>query len=134
MTAETLANLQIVLRRKSIKVVLLNSAMMPVPGVYRARRIPKETFLFVLGSAYQLGQLESYLGYEQNVELIEKWTEGAVKLRVNREQVKELNDGDIMLVMKLNYRVQNPQDKGKEVSEDDFEFWYVEYEKEKGEG
>jgi len=112
-----------------MKVILLNSAMMPVPGYYKAFSIPKTLFIKILEEAYEKGNLESYIGYEQNIKLIEKWTQGKVKLEVNREQIKELRNGDIMLVMKLRYRVQSPGDKGKEVSEDDFEFMRIEFEK-----
>ncbi|RLC49254.1 MAG: hypothetical protein DRH57_00095 [Candidatus Cloacimonadota bacterium] len=105
-------------------VKLLNSAVMPKEGQYSAYKISFQEFKLLLQKAHKRGELESYIGYPQNVELIRKWT--GIEVPLNRAET-DLNDGDEMLVMKLKYRVSNPADKGKEVGEDDFEFFYVRY-------
>lgn len=103
---------------------LTNSAIMPQPGTYRAKQISKDEFVSLVKLASANGTLESFIGYPQNVELIQKWTGVAVAL--NRAETR-LNDGDVMLVMKLRYRVADPSTKGAQVGEDDFEFYYVTY-------
>jgi len=103
---------------------LLNSAVMPQEGFYYARKIDFETFKEILKEAVKEGELKSYIGYPQNIELIKKWT--GIEVELNRDQTV-LIDGDKMLVMKLKYRVANPQDKGKEVCADDFEFMLIDY-------
>lgn len=105
-------------------VKLTNSAVMPQHGVYRARQITKEEFVSLVQRAHAEGTLESYIGYPQNVELIRKWA--GVDVALNRAETR-LEDGDVMLVMKLRYRVADPSAKGAPVGEDDFEFYVVEY-------
>ena len=106
---------------------LLNSAMIPCEGTYKARYISKEEFCLLLKEAYNKNKLISYIGYPQNTELIRKWT--GIRLNLNRKTTT-LNDGDIILVMKLKYRIENPSKKGKPVSEEDFEFMLISYKKE----
>ena len=108
-----------------MKVRLMNSAMMPKEGVYRAVKITKQEFIKEIKEAYNKGILESYIGYENNVELIKKWTGITVELRRVPTTVE---DGDVLLVLKLKYRVQNPSQKGKfQPSEEDYEFYKVYY-------
>ena len=110
-----------------MRVLLMNSAMMPEEGIYIAVKIDKKRFCELLKLANKQGVLKSYIGYPQNAELIKKWT--GVEVEVNREKA-ELEDRDFILVMKLKYRVANPADKGKEVNEEDFEFFLIKYLKE----
>jgi hypothetical protein len=112
-------------RRVKMTVYLLNSAVMPTEGTYITKKIDRETFVFLVWFFIKLGYLVSYLGYEQNVSLIEKWTGFRVSLK--RSELKELEDGDILLIMKLKYRVQDPTKKGEIVDEDDFEFYVSKY-------
>ncbi len=107
-----------------MKVRLVNSAVMPQPGVYRAERITKDEFCHLVKWSHQRGILVSYIGYQQNIELIKRWT--GVEVELNRGMT-ELEDGDLMLVMKLKYRVADPSKKGEQVSESDFEFMTVRY-------
>jgi hypothetical protein len=108
-----------------MKVYLLNSAVMTQEGVYTYKKISKEEFISFVKFFAGMGKLVSYIGYEQNAKLIRDWA--GVEVEVNRKQLENLNDGDLMLVMKLKYRVENPATKGAEVSEDDFEFALVYY-------
>ena len=110
-----------------MKIRLMNSAMMPQAGYYHAERIDFASFKKILKEAVENGMLVSYIGYEQNVKLIKAWTGKEVALNRSRAV---LQDGDQILVMKLTYRVPNPADKGKEVNEEDFEFFLVDYYKE----
>lgn len=103
---------------------LLNSAVMPKEGQYSAYKISFQEFKLLLQKAHKRGELESYIGYPQNIELIRKWT--GIEVPLNRAETN-LDDGDEILVMKLRYRVSNPADKGKEVKEEDFEFFYIKY-------
>jgi len=106
---------------------LTNSAIIPQPGTYHARQITKEEFIALVQRASEQNFLESYIGYQQNVELIRKWT--GVSVALNRAETK-LESGDAMLVMKLKYRVADPSTKGAQVNEDDFEFYLIGYSRE----
>jgi hypothetical protein len=106
------------------KTKLLNSAMMPAPGIYKAESIAKDEFVHLVQQAHAEGSLESYIGYPQNVELIKQWT--GVEVPLNRAQTT-VEDGDVLLVMRLKYRVGNPAMKGAKVDARDFEFMRVGY-------
>tara|TARA_R100000655_G_C2895646_1_gene177874 strand:+ start:274 stop:597 length:324 start_codon:yes stop_codon:yes gene_type:complete len=101
----------------------MNSAMMPCSGDYECRAIHFHDFIYSIEEAHERKELESYIGYQQNCDLIYKWS--GIKIEPNRSQTT-LEHGDFMLVMKLKYRA-NPLEKGKEVKEDDFEFFIVRY-------
>jgi hypothetical protein len=109
-------------------IYLLNSAVMPVQGTYIIREVPLETFKVLVTLFYKSGKLKSFIGYEQNRELIFKWT--GVNVEINRGELRELEDGDILLIMRLKYRLKDPSMKGQAVGEDDFEFFVALYRKE----
>lgn len=110
-----------------MKVRLLNSAMMPKEGIYTMQKITKEQFCNILKEAYQKGILDSYIGYQENIDLIAKWT--GIIVPFNRSETI-IEHGDIMLVMKLKYRLKDPRVKGVQTfKEEDFEFFMVNYEK-----
>lgn len=102
---------------------LMNSAMMPVPGQYRLTAITRDQFVRELRSAHGNGGLVSYIGYEQNVRIISKLS--GIQIPVNRAETT-LAPGDVMLIMRLKYRV-TPANKGQEVSENDFEYFKATY-------
>lgn len=104
---------------------LMNSAMMPKPGTYRLTKCDRQIFIRLLQAAYQKGNLDNFIGYPQNLKLIKKWS--GVILNPCREQTS-LEPGDKMLIMKLKYRLNDPALKGREMSEDDFEFFQCIYE------
>lgn len=117
-----------------MRVILLNSAIMPSEGYYKLEKISKDEFLRILTRAYFYNYLLNYIGYAQNLDLIEKWTQhyaNPIKLSPNRDQVVELKDGDVLIIMKLRYRVQDPSVKGMPVNEEDFEFYKAVYSKTK---
>jgi len=108
-----------------MKVRLLNSAMMPREGIYKMKRINKHQFCEILINAHREGNLDSYIGYQDNLELIKKWT--GITLPFRRDTTG-IEDGDILLIMKLNKRMGDPTLKGKvQFCEEDFEFFIAEY-------
>jgi len=108
-----------------MKVRLLNSAMMPREGTYKMKRISKEEFCKILAKAHKEGILESTIGYMDNIVLIKKWT--GIEVFFNRETTT-VEDGDLLLIMKLKYRMRDPHLKGKiQMSEENFEFFLAEY-------
>ena len=99
---------------------LLNSAMMPQPGIYLNKRISKEVFI-----EHVRRGTESFVGYPDTAKFIEDLT--GCEIPINREQTF-LDAQDEMLIIKLKYRVQSPQEKGKFTPGiDDYEFFYCLY-------
>ena len=108
-----------------MRVHLLNSAMMPQEGFYQLKKISKEEFCIILEKAYQNQQLVSYIGYGMNSAMIEMWCN--IRVPVNRAQIAPLKHGDILLIMKLKYRLQDVKLKGTMMNEEDFEFFQAKY-------
>lgn len=105
-------------------IVLMNSAMMPVPGTYRARKATVEEVRELLQK--HNFTFRSYVGYPDTAAYMTRTL--GVEVPVCRDQTT-LEAGDIMVVCKLKYRLQNPSSKGTFVpSEEDYEWWIVEYE------
>lgn len=102
----------------------MNAANMPQAGKYKLQKISKENFAMMLIEADQANTLISYIGYPQNAEVIKKMT--GVAVAISRKETK-LQSGDLMLIMKLAYRVQGI--KGKKVDENDFVFFACNYTK-----
>jgi len=103
---------------------LMNSAMMPQPGLYYCREITRGEFCAILKKEHAEGTLENFVSYQQNLDLIEEWT--GVKLSPSRG-LCEMKDKDGTIVMRLNYRP-TPGTKGdKIINEDDFSFFTVTY-------
>lgn len=103
---------------------LLNSAMMPLPGVYSFRSVTQSEFVELVRKAHAAGSLVSYCGYPQNAQLLTRLS--GVSIGVSRDHVKhDLQPGDVLLVMTLSYRLEGI--KGKPVSETDFEYGVAEY-------
>ncbi len=103
----------------SMKTHILNSAMMPAEGYYHLRAISAPAFFQGVVTAYNRNQLKSWIGYEQNAELIKQET--GIPVELCRE-VTEIKHGDDMLIMKLKYRV-STQYKGKPVDPADFDYF-----------
>ena len=95
-------------------------------GLYSAQQITKEEFINIIKKYYELGELESYLGYKNNIDIIEKWT--GIRFDMSRES-HQLNDEDSLLVMKLKYRTTETFRKGQLVDEEDFEFMLIKFNK-----
>ncbi len=103
---------------------LLNSAMMPQPGIYRLIKICQQDFVNNLFDAYQTENLKSYIGYPETASFIESIS--GVRVEISKEQTA-IFPGDIMLIIRLKYRV-NPADKKiHKPRPEDFEFFLCEY-------
>ncbi|MEM2144440.1 MAG: DUF1874 domain-containing protein [Candidatus Jordarchaeaceae archaeon] len=110
-----------------MRVKLMNSSMMPHEGIYVTKKITKDRFCEELKKAYTNGILDSYIGYPNNVKLIKEWT--GINVPLSRDTTI-LEDGDVMIVMKLKGRLPDPNMKGSTTfAEEDFEFFYVQYKK-----
>ena len=106
-----------------MRVKLLNSAMMPQEGQYNIMSISQEIFCGYIRKAVEKNILDSFIGYPQNVELIKKWS--GVTVPLNRE-LTTLKDGDLLLIMRLNYRP-GAASKGQAVQQDQFSFFIASY-------
>jgi hypothetical protein len=105
--------------------ILLNSAMMPAEGVYRLRRISRDEFAKLVADAYQRDDLQSYVGYLETAQHIERVS--GVPIQVNRAPTR-LPEQALILICKLAYRVPDPSMKGKlQPSEDDYEYYVATY-------
>jgi hypothetical protein len=102
-----------------VTVRLMNAAMMPQPGTYRAEALSQEEFVEALRAA---PGFVSYVGYPQTAEWIQQIA--GVIVPVSREQTV-LEDGDVLLVCKLAYRV-DPRRKG-DWQQEDWEYCRVLY-------
>ena len=105
--------------------ILLNASMMPSPDfIYKEKMVSKEQFINLL----KQNDFKSYIGYPQTAEFLKKIS--GVEVLVCREKVSLNPDTDKsgkMLICKLIYRVKDPNTKGKEVDESDFEFYVANY-------
>jgi len=104
---------------------LLNSAMMPSAGTYYCKQIIFEEFVQIIKDEHAKGSIESYIGYQQNIDLLKKWTGCDIELNRSTTVLKDIDE---ILVMRINYRP-DANAKGIDVDEKDFEFFYVKYEK-----
>jgi len=66
------------------RILLLNSSIMPVQGIYEIQRINKEQFIRLIQFADKYGILDSYIGYDQTVNYIEGIS--GVRVPINRTQ------------------------------------------------
>ena len=99
---------------------LMNSAMMPQPGIYEMEQISQQVFASFIRDA---GEVDSYIGYPQTAQHVEALT--GINVEVSRRMTL-LEDGDRVLVVKLPYRVADPAIKGNEVAPE-FEYFLVRY-------
>lgn len=84
--------------------ILMNSAMMPQPGIYTARKISEDEFCERLHAA----PFQSFVGYESTATHIQQIA--AVRVAINRSETR-LHDGDVILVCRLNFRLADPKRK-----------------------
>jgi len=101
-------------------VKLVNSAVMPeADGIYESKSLDMFEFAHEVLNAVADDSFESYIGYAETADLLSELTSCVIE--VNRTQAT-LNDGDVLLVAKLNFRP-SPGDKGEvKPTVDDFEF------------
>jgi len=107
----------------SKRILLLNSAIMPIQGIYEIRKISKDQFIRLIQFADKYNILDSYIGYDQTVNYIEGIS--GVRVPINRTQAVP-NTGDYFLVIKLTKRVSNPIDKGK-IDKPEYEYYFGVY-------
>lgn len=100
---------------------LMNSAMMPQVGHYDLVKITQEEFVSALRDS---GQCNSYVGYEQTAKFVERIS--GVKVEVSRRPTI-LSDGERVLIIKLDYRLQVASTKGALIDEDNYEFYAMRY-------
>jgi len=108
---------------------LLNSAMMPQPGRYENRGVTGDVFGQALRAYANRGELRSYIGYPETQEMIYRLCGERVEL--NRKKT-ELADGDILLIARLRYRIEDPGKKKTEARSSDpgeYEFFICQYRK-----
>jgi len=107
--------------------ILLNSAMMPDEGLYILRRVSREFFAELIADAYRQGHLQSYIGYPETAQHIERISR--VPIPVNRAAT-QLPDQALIAVCKLKYRVSDPAMKGQlQPNEDDYEYYVATYDR-----
>lgn len=104
-------------------VLLMNSSIMPVDGVYEYYSVDRAKFVMHLKQACEAGVLKSYIGYPATAEHIERIS--GVRPRVSRDHAIP-SPGDMILVCKLRYRIGHPSQKGElQPEDDDFEYGVV---------
>lgn len=104
-------------------VLLMNSSIMPVDGVYEYYSINRAKFVAYLQQAHDAGVLASYIGYPATADHIARIS--GVRPRVNRDHAVP-SPGDMILVCKLKYRIGHPSQKGElKPEDDDFEYGLV---------
>jgi hypothetical protein len=108
---------------KKRTVHLMNSAMIPQAGGYTAIKIDAESFALALKEAHRTNELKSWIGYPQNVEVIEQLT--GLKVEINKNSIDKLRPGDVMLCMRLKYRISGR--KGDRVDSNDFQYFAITY-------
>jgi hypothetical protein len=107
-----------------MRLFLMNSAVTPIDGRYTVQHTDLEGARYAVAIA---DEIVSYVGYPTTAQYMSKTL--GIPVAVNREHLKELRHGDIMLVCRLKYRVPDPADKGKfEPGEEDFEWLIIKYE------
>lgn len=104
-------------------ITLLNSANMPVDGIYNKRSISKNQFIDILKNA---DNIKSSIGYDVVAAIIHELTD--IVVEVNRGTTY-LNDGDTIVGLTLGYRV-TPSEKGfKAPIPDDYIYFIATYKK-----
>lgn len=103
-------------------VKLMNSAMMPAPGVYMTEEISREKFCFLLREAEEAGTLQSFVGYPATAAHIEAIS--GVKVAVTRDPAT-VKRGDVLLICRLRYRLPDAglkSDKGFKPDPDNYQY------------
>ena len=107
--------------------ILLNSAIMPDEGLYILRRVSREFFAELIADADRHGELQSYVGYAETAQHIEKIS--GVPIPVNRAAT-QLPDQALLAICKLKYRVSDPGTKGKiQPGDEDYEYFVATYDR-----
>ena len=104
---------------------LLNTAMMPAAnGTYTSVGITGSDFATRAVEAYDAGTLVSYIGYASTAELLSDLV--GFEIRENRAETR-LEDGDMLLIARLKYRLGERLKADVKPTLDDLEFRVVYY-------
>jgi len=96
--------------------LLFNAAVIPSPGKYEYIALSVEQAVKWLKEGYDL----SFIGYPATADFIEKIS--GTRPELSREKF-DMQPGDEALIVKLKYRLQDPNQKGKFTpSDEDYEF------------
>lgn len=107
--------------------ILMNSAMMPQPGKYTCEEISPEKFRQIF-QTYQ-DDYKSYLGYPNACKVVSELVGRNVPLC---RDMTDLRNGDIILAVRLRYRVNFSEKSGKPAREhgqkiEDYQFFLIHY-------
>ena len=104
---------------------LMNSAMMPKAGKYDCHEITMSEFIDFIKKAAP-AEMDCCLGYQNAIDKVAKWT--GKQFQISRK-LTTVENGDIMLIMKLKYRISDPKSKATLTTNDeDYEFFKTTYE------
>ena len=104
---------------------LMNSAMVPKAGKYVCSEITLQEFIESIKKA-KPEEIDCCLGYQNTIDKVAKWT--GKQFQISRKLTK-IENGDIMLIMKLKYRIVDPKSKATLTTNDeDYEFFKATYE------
>ena len=111
------------MREQYNNITLLNSAQMPCDGLYNKRSISKNQFVEIVKKATKI---KSSIGYDTVSKLVKHLT--GINVPVDRGTTY-INEGDTIVGLTLNYRV-NSTDKGyHNPTEDDYIYFVAKYTK-----
>ena len=104
---------------------LLNAAVMPAAnGTYTSVGISESEFATRAVKAYDTGNLVSYVGYESTARLLSDLC--GFEIRESRAETL-LEDGDVLLIARVKYRLGNKMNPNTKLTLDDLEFRVVYY-------
>jgi hypothetical protein len=105
------------------RLIILNSAVMPIDGNYNKKSISKNRFINLIKNA---NDIKSSIGYESVSEIIYNMT--GIKIQVDRN-ITVIPEGYNVIGLTLDYRM-NPESKGvKNPTEDDYTYFMAYYTK-----
>lgn len=105
---------------------LLNFAATPAAGTYTARRVSGEEFGNLVRAAAARQRLHALIGYDGTADIVELLA--GVPIRVTRDRLHEIDDGDEILLVQLR-----PRPRGEKTTRDvilrvaDFDYFHIEY-------
>lgn len=105
---------------------LMNSSMMPSPGKYECREINVPEFVKIFRDNEYCDRWESYIGYPNCANVASQIL--GEEIPISRQET-ELEDGDEILVLRLNYRPDATKKAGNELGQkiSDYRFFYIKY-------
>ena len=104
---------------------LLNTAMMPAGnGTYRSQSVSEQVFAERAREAHKAGTLKTYIGYEGTAYVLSRLC--GFEIRENRKETR-IEDGDILLIARLKYRLGGRVKSDMKPRREDLEFRIVYY-------